>query len=806
MGTLLLELRYALRRLRQMPGFTVGAVLSLALGIGASTVVFSAVNGVVLRPLPAEDADRLVYLPRDGDVESDVSIPDMTDWRARLTTFEAVAAFAPGWSFDLVGDGEPERLVGAVAESDYFRVLRVRPILGRVYTAADDREGGPPVAVLSEGLWRRRFGADSAIVGRTITLSDRPTVVLGVVPASADLLGLGSDLYMPVAPTTPWAMHERGTNHLEAIGRLKPGVRRERADAELQAVTRALAAEYPRTNGGKIIRAVDLRRFMVGDVTGALWVLLGATALVLLITCVNLANFLLARAAGRRQELAIRRALGAGRRQLLRQLLADGLVLAVSGALGGILFAVWGRDLLVTAAATTLPRLGSVRLDWPVLAFAVALALVSGIGVGIVPAIETWKGAPADALGGGSRSGGDRWRSRRLDALAAAQVALALVLVVGAGLLVRSFERLATVPLGYDPANALVAEVVLPVPRYAAHGAQSRAFAGMVEEMRAIPGVTDAAYVIGPPLNGSQIGNTVLMDDRSYTEDRDGVGARVHPVIGDYFRAMAIPLVQGRALTAADDSGSARVVVVNRRFAREVWPGLDPLGRRIAFRLGQDSLIWRTVVGVVGDVRSGSLTQGDARAVYLPYAQRDVDWQTFGALVLRTRVPPAALIRQLREAVWRVDPRLPLGNVAPQSEIVSHALVRERFSTATLGAFAVAALLIAMQGIYAVLAYAVVLRRREIGIRVALGADRGRVVGLLLRRGVAAAAIGLAVGLAGALAGGRLLRAMLFETPSTDLPTFAAAAALLLGAAILASWLPARRAARVDPVEALRSE
>jgi putative ABC transport system permease protein len=746
-----------------------------------------------------------VYLPRDGDVESDVSIPDVVDWRARLTTFEAVAAFAPGWSFDLVGDGEPERLVGAVAEADYFTVLRVRPLLGRVYTSADDRPGGAHVAVLSEGLWRRRFGADSAIVGRTVTLSDQPTEILGVVPATADVLGLGFDLYLPVAPATPWAMQSRGTNHLEAFGRMRPGVTLAQADAELQALTRALATEYPRTNGGKVIRPVDLRTFMVGGVRTALWVLLGATTLVLLITCVNLANFLLARAAGRRQELAVRRALGAGRRQLLGQLLAESLVLALPGAAIGVLVAMWGRDLLVSAASASLPRLESVHLDLPVLAFALLLAVAAGVGIGVLPAVEAWRGAPADALGT-ARGGSDRWRTRRLDALAAAQVALAIVLVVGAGLLVRSFDRLTRVPLGYDPAGVLVADVVLPQPRFAARDAQSRAFTAMVEEARAIPGVTAAAFVIGPPLNPSQIGHTVLMDDRPYTGDEDGLGARVRPVIGGYFAAMAIPIVQGRAFTAADNELAARVVVVNRRFAAEVWPGADPLGKRIAFRLGGDSLIWRTVVGVVGDVRSSSLAQGDARSVYLPYVQRDVDWESFGSLVLRAVVPPATLVRPLREAVWRVDPRLPLGAVAPLAETVARSVARERFSAAMLGAFAAAALLVAMQGIYSVLAYAVVLRRREIGIRVALGADRRQITALLLRRGLAAAGAGLLLGIAGALAGSRLLRTMLFETPPTDLGTFAASAALMLGVAAMASWLPARRASRLDPIEALRSE
>lgn len=805
MDALLLDIRYALRRLAGTPGFTIGAVLSLALGIGASTVIFSAVNGVVLRPLSYPDAHELVFLPRSGDVEADVSRPDMVELRRRTRSFAAMAAFAPGWSLDLVGEGEPERLLGSVVEYQYFDVLRLAPLHGRYFGADEDRAGGAHVAVLSEAFWRRRFGADPAVVGRTITISDNATRIVGVAPAALDVLDAGIDVFLPLAPVMPWALEERGSNHLEAIARLAPGVALPSAVAETDVVTRAMVAEFPRTNGGKILVPTDLRQFMVGEVRTPLFVLMGAIGLVLLITCVNLTNFLLARAAGRRQELAVRLALGAGRGRVLRQLLSESVAVALAGGAVGVLFAVWGRDLVTAVGPETLPRLDEVRLDWRVLAFSFGLALAAGVFVGLAPAIESWRGAPADALGGAGRGSAGRARGRRLDLLATVQVALATVLLIGAALLGRSFNRLQSQDTGFQPAGLIAGDIVLPESRYSDREAQTRAFSSMVAELEATPGVEDAAFVIGLPLGTMTIGHTVLLEDRPHTGDNDGVGARVRPVVGDYFRLMGIPVIQGRALASSDNEGAPKVVVINERFARQAWPHRSPLGERIAFRTG-DSLVWRTVVGVVGDVRATSLAQGDTRAVYFPFQQRDATWQRFGSLVIKVRGEPEAAGRALREAVWRVDPRVPLSNVQTMEHQVRASVARQRFSATALGAFAIGALLIAVQGIYAVLAYAVTMRQREIGIRIALGAERLAVVRMVLRRGVAAAALGLVIGLAGAMALSRVLSTVLFETAPTDVTAYAAAAALLGSVAVVASWLPARRAARVDPMVALRND
>ncbi len=800
------DLKQAWRRLVATPGFTIAAALSLALGIGATTVLFSAVNGVLLEPLPLPESDRVVFTPRENDVEADVGVPDMMDLRARASAFQALAAFTPGWALDLTGQGDPERLNGAVIETEFFAVLGLDPIRGRPFTYEENRPRGPRVALLAERLWRSRFGADPAIVGRTVTLSDHPTTIIGVMPDAADVFDAGWDVYVPLAVEMPWALGERGSNHLEVVGRLKPGATLERASAELRTITTDLAEQFPRTDGGKILRAVSLHAFVTAGASRPLVVLLGAVVLVLLITCVNLTNFLLARATVRRGELAVRQALGAGRWRLVRQLLVESLAVAALGGAAGVVLAVWGRELLVSIAPDGLPRAANIALDPRVLTVAVALTLLTGALVGLAPALSAGRTDPAEALAsGGSRGGGGRWRQRRLDALVAAQVAIALVLLVGSGLLLRSLHGLLRVPLGFDAVGVTQATLVLPEARYGTREPQTRAFTRMVAGARAIPGVEDAAYVIGPPMHTGLIGHSTVVE-RPGVELADGaIGARVRPVIGDYFGVLRIPVLQGRGFGDADRAGGLPVAIVNQSFAEQVWPGQDPIGQRIAFRVG-DQTPWMTVVGVVGDVRATTLTNGDSRAVYFPYAQRVVDWQRFGVLLVRTREPRTDVARALHEAVWAVDRTVPLQDVGPLADRVRAAAGRERFSAMLLTAFAVAALLVAVQGIYATLAYAVGVRQRELGIRTALGASRGAVVGLVLRRGLSAVGAGVVLGLAGALAAGRGVRTLLFGVPATDVPTFAAAAVLLTAVAALACWLPARRAARVDPIAALRAE
>ena len=805
MDRLLQDLRLALRRLGKEPAFAALAVLTLALGIGGSTAVFSVVRGVLLAPLPFEDPERLSFLTRDGDV----SIPDGVDWRASSPSFEQVALLLRSWAFDLTGQGEPERIQGAVVEPEYFEVLRMPPLLGRVLTREDNVVGGAHVAVIGEGFWKRRFGGEPGVLGRTITLSDHLVTIVGVMPARFDFLQDGVDLWVPVAVETPWAMADRGTNNFDAIGRLRPGASFAAARAEMVALTSRLAREYPKTNAGKIVDPLPMLDFMVGAVRPALLILLGAVGLVVLIASVNLAGFLLARATSRQPEFALRLAVGAGRSRLLGQMVTEGMTLAALGGAFGVVLAFWGSDALRALAPDSLPRTASIGVDGPVLAFALLAAVVTGLVFSLIPAVQVLRADAAAFLSTSGRGLAGGRGPRVLGAVVAAEVALACVLLVGSGLLLRTFLRLQGVPLGFDPQSVLTAEMMLPEARYGTREPQTRAFRAMVDAVAEHPGVEAAAYVIGAPLAGprSGIGGTVLFADREFPVESQP-GARHRPVYGDYFKALRIPIVEGRALTRDDDDSAPVVAVVSQSFAREFWPEGSALGQRIAWRdFGPtDGPRWMTIVGVAADVKSRYLVADDTRAVYTPYVQRRVDWQRFGTLVVRSGVPPVALASSVKKTVWSVDPTLPLERVGTLQERRARSSAQSRFNAIALGLFAGAALLIALQGIYAVLAWSVERRQREIGVRIALGADARDLSRLVIGRGLTLAGCGLGAGLAGAWGLGRLIESQLFGVPPTDPVTFAAVAFGLLATAFLACAAPAWRATRVDPATVLRSE
>ncbi len=798
------ELRQTFRRLRLSPGFTVATLLTLGLGIGASTAVFSVVHGVLLRALPVPQPEQVVFITRTGDV----SIPDGEDWRRATPALDSVALFLRDWSFDLVGEGEPERLRGGVVEPQYFRVLGVEPLLGRTLTAEDNRAGGPRVAVISESLWRSRFAADPAIVGRSIRLSDHPTTILGVMPARFDVLGDGTALWVPVAIETPWALAERGTNNFDAIGRLRPGATLGAAQSELLAISQRLEREYPRTNRGKIVRPILLLDFLVGNVRKALWVLFGAVLLVLLIACANLGSLMLARAAGRRRDVALRSALGATGGRIIRPLLLEGLVLAVGGGALGLALAFAGGPALARMGPAELPRASAVLPDLPVFLFGCAAALLCGLLCSLGPAWRTLRIAPAAVLqesGRGTAGTGRRGRDLR-HLLVALEVALAFVLALGAQQLGRSFLALAALPLGFDPAGVLTAELVLPEARYADREAQTRAFRALVAAMRGIPGVENAAAVIGAPLRdpGRGIGSTIEID--GYTSP-DGAkpAARVRTVMGDYFRGVRAPLLRGRLLTDADDEHAAPVLVVNERFASTYWPGQDAVGKRVRFS-GWDDTRWFSVVGVVADQKSSELARPDTRALYLPYAQRGPAWQRFGTLLVRTGGDPRALGRALREAVWRVDPALTLGDMEALVDRQARASALPRFLAEVLGAFALAAVFLVVQGLYSLLSFLVAQRKREIGIRMALGASARGVAAATAGQGLRAALAGALAGLAVSLGLRPVLAGLLFQVSPVDGWSLAGALALLLLATLAATARPALRAARVDPMVALREE
>lgn len=807
-GDLSRDLREAIRLLRKSPGFAAVAIVTLGLGIGATTAIFSVVDAVLLRSLPYRDADQLVFITRDGDV----SIPDGVDWRASATTLQSTALFLRSWDFDLVGDGEPERVTANVAEPEFLRVLGVEPILGRPLDDADNVVGGPRVALLHHAFWITRFGGDPAVIGRSIRLSDHPTTIIGVLPPEADVLRLGVDLVVPVAVETPWAMHERGTNNFDAIGRLAPGATLEQARAELRAISERLAETYPRTNRGKIVEPMPLLEYLVGSSRATLPIVLAAVGLLLGLACVNLAGLLVARTHGREPELAVRAALGTGRSRVMRQVLTEGLLLGVVGGVLGLLLAWQGTTLLLALLPQDLPRAEDAGLDARVLGLAVVLCLVSGVAAGILPAWRLSRANPAVALTGGRGGTGRPERHRLLATLVATEVTVAVVLLVGAGLVVRSLLALRGVPLGFVPAGVLVADLVLPEQRYGTAEAQTRTFQAVVERLQTMPGVEQAAYVTTAPLSPrGGIGNAVVFEGRPDIGPEVSTGSRGRPVLGEYFATVQLPIRRGRAFTPDELAGRSPAAIINEQFAREFFAGRDPLGARIAWRdFGPgatfDEPLWMTIVGVVSDVKATTLDAPDFRAVYTPYAQRRVSWQRFGNLVVRTRGDPAEFAQVLRQAVWSVDPTLVATDIEPMERRAGHLRARHRFNAIMLGAFALAALGLAMQGIYGIVAFAVGQRRRELGIRTALGARPGAIWNHVLRRHLAPVVVGLAAGLTVALGVSRFAEGALFGVGSRDPASFILAPVALAIAALVAAGIPTGRAARIEPIEALRSD
>jgi putative ABC transport system permease protein len=801
--TLLQDVRLALRRLAKAPGFSAVALLTLALGVGANASIFSVVDAVVFRPLPFPEPERLSFITREGDV----SILDGIDWRAHSRSFQEISLFLRSWSFDLTGVGEPERLNGSVVEPDYFRVLPMKPLVGRVLTAADNQPGAPAAAVLSEAFWRRRFAADPAIVGREIALSDVKTTVVGVMPAAFDFLHDQIDLWTPVASATPMFLNERGSNNFDALGRLRAGHSLDGARQEMMLISRRLEREYPRTNRNKIVDPLPLLDFMVGGVRRGMYVLLAAVGLVMLIACVNLASLLLARSAARQDEMAVRLAIGAGRGRLLRQWLTEGTVLALLGGLAGVGAAWLARDLLVAAAPATFPRASEAVVDGRVLAFGLALALVTGVAMSLLPALQTLRGDLASHLKGAGKGTAGGGQKRWLAGLVTTEVALAFLLLVGAGLLLRTFARIQSVPLGFQTERVLLADMVLPESRYGRKPLQDAAFLGILDRLRQLPGVDTAAYVTTPPLSPrGGLGSRFLIDGREFERNREP-GARARFVHGDYFKALGLKVSAGRAFTRADHEGGERVAIVNRRFAREQFPN-GALGQRISFRDWNPNreIRWMTIVGVVEDIKGAFLRAPDSPTVFVPFVQRPQDWVRFGTLVVRTQAEPGSVLPELRQAVWSVDPTLPLANIQEAAALVRGAAAQERFNAFALASFSTVALLLALQGLYGILAFLVEQRRREIGVRMALGATGGDVLRLVVGRGVVLVALGLGVGLMLALSSRKLLASLLFETSATDALTYAATGLALLVTALVACLLPARRAARVDPIAALRYE
>jgi putative ABC transport system permease protein len=800
------DLRYAVRALLRQPGFSIAVALTLALGIGADTAIFSVVHGVLLRPLPYPNDEQLmtVWTKLASGVTETASIPDYDDWKAQNTTFARMSAYANSNDNLAAPGGDPERVASARVIPDFFSTLGVTPAAGRWFVPDEFVFGSHRVVVLGHGLWVRRFGANPAIVGQTITLNARPYTVVGVAPESMRLPAR-AQLWSPLAFDPANGPQGRRNDFLSVVGRLKPGVSESRAQSDMDAIGRRLAAGYPATNAGVGVKVISLHDQLVGGIRPALVVFSAAVGLVLLIACANVANLLLARATARDREMAVRAALGAARARLVRQMLTESLVLAVTGGMLGLVLAWWGVQALKAAAPPTLPRLDEIGLDPVALGFTAVAVIVTGFLFGIAPALRGSSYALHSTLSAGGRGGIGGGRGERLrGVLVVAQVALALVLLVGSGLLVRTFERLQQVDLGLEPRNVLTAQVVLPGAKYPSEDRMLGFFEALRDRLTSTPGVQVAGFASDVPLAGGYsyisfavIGQPVPQTGQSLP---DAIPTVATP---EYFSALRIPLVAGRLFGPSDGPKAPRVVVVNQELVKKAFAGRDPIGERISFGNPTDSTSWLTIVGVVGSTRLEGVGLETYAQAFTPLAQSPVPYVY---VIARTAGDPLTLTGALRRDVAALDPTLPIASIMSMEQRAGESVAQFKLNSVIVTLFAAVALVLASIGIYAVISYAVVQRTREIGIRMALGAARGDVVRLIVRDGMLPAVIGVAVGAAGAFGVTRLMRTLLYGVSATDPLVFTAVAGALVAVGLGACWAPARRASRVDPNVALRND
>jgi predicted permease len=789
------DVNYAFRTLLRQRGFATIAILTLALGIGSATAIFSVVNALILKPLPYEQPGQLVQVfeaPRPG-VNNAVSPGIFTDWRTQTTSFESFAAYRTT-DLNLTGSGAPVRVNGLRMSAVGLHLLRARPVMGRIFAPDEDQPGKDKVVVLSHQFWKQQFAGAPDIIGQSISLNSEAYTVIGVLPAG--FLPFEQQQFVLPFPFQPGWSEQRGGHFLRVNARLKPGVTLEQARAELVALSDRSKPLYPDWKRNWSVAIVPLAEQLVTDIKPALLVLLAAVGLVLLIGCGNVANLLLARAAGRAREIALRAALGASRGRVIRQLLAESVVLSVLGGLLGLAFAFWSTNALRgIIGSMNIARAHEISVDPTVLLTAIVISVLTGILFGLVPAFHASRVELTHALKDGARgSSGPGIRLR--SGLIVAEVALSLLLLVGAGLLVRSFVRLLEVPPGFDPRNALTLQLSLAETKYPDNPRRAAFYQNVAERVGAIPGVTAAGVSGSLPLTGV---SDQFVRVPGWSEDKDpGYDADYDFCTPDYFRAMGIPLRRGRVFEPADMTGPRRVAIINETLARTCFPNEDPIGRQLLF----NREAWE-IVGVVGDVRMRRLNRSIPGMVYRPQATDP--WRT-GTLTVRTAGEPKSFAETVRKAILELDPDQPVSNVRTLEEVVARSVGDRRLTALLLGLFACAALALAAVGLYGVIAYAVVQRTRELGIRVALGASRRNILTLVLAQGMTLVVIGLVLGLAGAVGLTPLLRTLLFEIKPADPLSFTIVSGLLLIVALVASWLPARRAARVDPMVALRAE
>jgi putative ABC transport system permease protein len=801
---ILKDIRYALRSLVRNPAFTAIAIITLSLGIGANTAIFSVVNAVLLRPLPFADPERIVWLwdtlPQLPTAPT--SLPEFIDWKEQNRSFEHLAAFQSGSSFVDAGDGTEDVRVGIVTP-ELFSLFRVNPIIGRTFTNEETVIGKHRVAVLSHSMWQNRFGSDPNVSNRTVQLNGRTYQIIGVMPAGFSFPDR-STLWRPM-PIDP-ANHDRGPHYLNVVGRLKPDVTLAQAQAEMSALSARLSQQYPEKTSGHGVKIVALTDIVVGDIGAALFVLLGAVGFVLLIACANLANLMLARIGGRGREIAVRTALGASRMRIVRQLLTESLLLAVAGGGVGLLLSIWAVSWLVSLSPDTIPRATEINVDPRVAGFTLLVSVITGVLFGVVPALQASKTDLTDALKESGRTTAGVRKQRLRSALVVSEVALSLVLLVGAGLLIRSFAKLNQVDPGFNPEQVLTMGVSLLPNNYPEDQQVQTFYSQILERSANEPGVISVSATTGLPFSGA---NTT---DNFTIEGRPPIAKTAEPlteywvVTPRYFQTLGIPLLAGRDFSETDTKQSPNVVVINDEFRRRHFGSENPLGHRLRLQ-GQerDPLL---IVGVVGDSRNIQLDEQPRAAAYVPFLQDPLSTNLARSLtiVARTKSDPGAVAGSLRAMVTSMDKSVPVYSVKPMTEYLKDSLSRRRFSMVLLSTFSGVALILAALGIYGVISYGVIQRTHEMGIRMALGAQRRDVLKLVLRQAMIVVLIGVGIGLLGSWALTRLMKSLLFDVSVTDPLTFAGIAVLMLLIALLACVIPAMRATKVDPLVALRYE
>ena len=809
------DLSYSIRMLTKTPAFAAVAILSLALGIGANTLVFSVVNAVLLKSLPYNDPSSLVLIWGDSETSASlkgrnqVSATDVADFRAQSTSFEEVSTYA-GWYPIMSGDGsqgQAERVAGIQVGDGFFKVMKVQPMLGRVFDAEEQKEGQDRVIILGHALWTSRFGSDPNVVGRTVQLNSRPYTIVGVLgpdahPLPTTLVEPEGRFYRPVAEAYDNA--NRSARHLRGIARLKPGATIEQAKAELIGIAKRLEQQYPTTNRDYGVNVVSITEDTVGDLKRTLAIVFGAVLFVLLVACANVANLLLARATVRRKEISIRAAIGAGRWQIVRQLLVESLLLSVVGGALGLLIATWGLSVVDKLGAKINPMFTDLHIDLRTLAFTIGLSLLTALIFGLVPALQVSKPDLTDSLKDGGRDGSSGIRNRLRSGLVVSEVALTLILLVCAGLLIKTVLRITEVDKGFNSDNVLTMNIGLPAARYPRPEDSVRFYKDATERIAAIPGVKAAGITSVMPLTSNFDGRGLAVEDHPRPRGEE-MTVDLYVMTPGYLSAMEIPLLRGRPLAEGDREKTEKVALINNTMAQALWPGTDPLGRRIRFA-GDDSSEaqeWRTIVGVVSDVAQYALDKKPPMQIYLPHTQFPT---SFNTIVVKTTGDPTAVTGAVKNAIVAVDKDQAVYSVATLDQLLGESIVVRRFVMLLLMVFAGVALVLAAIGVYGVMSFVVTQRTKEIGIRIALGAQTHDVLAMVLRNGLVLAVIGVGIGLASAFVLTRLMSSLLFGVTTTDAVTFALVPLGVISVVLCACFLPARRASRVNPLIALRHE